>query len=610
MNRVLRPGGLLLAGHIAGAVWPVRAALGEPLTGHDGPVDWGAWGLVEGRAVLATGGRGVTVRLWDGAREAALGKPLTGHGSEEDWEPEVNWGAWGLVGGRAVLATGGFDGVVRLWDAATGAALGEPLTGHGGPVLWGAWGGVGGRAVLAAGGFDRTVRLWEVVEVRPVPRVPAYRSDVTAPVDELSRPVDELSRPVDELSRRGDAVALAELVTAITARPPLAVGLFGDWGEGKSHFLDLLAQQVRATARPDNPLAHSAVRQVRFNAWHYAETDLWASLVAELFAQLATPPDGDRGAEQRRQSRLASELVAKRGLRERLAAARGRRDDLQEALHRAERDDLGSWNSLTKEQKDELAKLTGDNPKKFYREAVRTAASLRETGRGSWRFLRSLRPATLARLGAVLAVVVAAAVVVAWLIPALTRWSVTASVVATLAAVVELWRRVGAETAKRAGKAWKTAVRMAEAQRQRLQTAADLAAAEVVALEREVQDLTAAGQLAGMVADRAADGGYRRRLGLMTQIREDFTNMAGLLAGAAGSPAQTAPGPRQARSPGTRVAPRTRPRRHPVPTRPRTRCRASTGSSSTSMILTGARRGGWWRCWRPLTCCSRSLCSS
>ena len=68
---------------------------------------------------------------------------------------------------------------------------------------------------------------------------------------------------------------------------------------------------------PDNLLAHSWVRQVRFNAWHYAETDLWASLVAELFAQLAVPADGDLGAEQRRQSRLAADLVMQRGLQER-----------------------------------------------------------------------------------------------------------------------------------------------------------------------------------------------------------------------------------------------------------------------------------------------------
>ena len=85
-------------------------------------------------------------------------------------------------------------------------------------------------------------------------------------------------------------------------------------------------------------------------------------------------------------------------------------------------------------------------------------------------------------------------------------------------------------------------MQMSEAQRQRLQTEADVAAAEVAALEREVQNLTAAGQLAGMVADRAAGADYRSWLGLMTQIRQDFTRMAALLAYAASSVGSDRPG--------------------------------------------------------------------
>ena len=283
--------------------------------------------------------------------------------------------------------------------------------------------------MLATGGDDGAVRLWEVIEDRPVPRLPSYRSDATA--------------PVDELSRAGDAVALAELVTAVTAKPPLAVGLFGDWGEGKSHFLELLQQQVAATARPDNLLAHSAVRQVRFNAWHYAETDLWASLVAELFAQLAAAPDGDLGAEQRRQSRLAADLVAERGLRERLQAARDRRDELQEALRKAERDDLGSWEALSDGAE------AGADPayRRWCGEVLPRrcpdrcdAARDRPTARGGFSGHCARRPWPGSAV--VFAVVIAAAIVVAWLIPSLVRWSVTASVVASMLTVAELVRQV------------------------------------------------------------------------------------------------------------------------------------------------------------------------
>jgi hypothetical protein len=83
---------------------------------------------------------------------------------------------------------------------------------------------------------------------------------------------------------------------------------------------------------------------------------------------------------------------------------------------------------------------------------------------------------------------------------------------------------------------WQAALRFGEQQRQRLQTAAEVAAAEVAGLERQMQDLTAAGQLAGLVADRVAGASYRSRLGVMTQIREDFKHMAALLADAADDP--------------------------------------------------------------------------
>ena len=407
-----------------------------------------------------------------------------------------------------------------------GVALGQPLTGHTGSASWGAWGVVDGRPVLATGaaGGDGAVRLWEVVEDRPVPRLPPYRSDATA--------------VTDALDRAGDAVALAELLTARTARPPLAVGLFGDWGEGKSHFLGLLRQQVQATARPDNLLAHSAVRQVWFNAWHYAETDLWASLVAELFAQLAAPMDGDLGAEQRRQSRLAGELVAERGLRERLQAARARRDELQQAL----REPVGPWESLTPEQQAQLGVLAGGDPAQATREAARTVEALRETGRQSWRLVRGVPLATVARFLGLIAGLLAITAGIAWgLLPAVSRWVLALPGIATILATAELVARFAGAARKRAGAVWKAAQRFGEQQHQRLQTAAEFANAEVTTLERQMQDLTAAGQLAGLVADRHGGASYRSRLGVMTQIREDFKHMAALLASAADDP-QPSPG--------------------------------------------------------------------
>jgi WD40 repeat protein len=58
------------------------------------------------------------------------------------------------------LASGGDDGTVRVWDAVSGVAVGEPLRGHEGGVRSVALNADGSRVV--SGGLDATVRVWDV----------------------------------------------------------------------------------------------------------------------------------------------------------------------------------------------------------------------------------------------------------------------------------------------------------------------------------------------------------------------------------------------------------------------------------------------------------------
>ena len=98
--------------------------------------------------LLATGSGDGTVRLWDPATGAPVGDPLTGHTGR------VTAVAFGpLPDGRVLLATGGRDGTVRLWDPVTGAPVGDPLTGHTDGVAAVAFGALpDGRVLLAIGG--------------------------------------------------------------------------------------------------------------------------------------------------------------------------------------------------------------------------------------------------------------------------------------------------------------------------------------------------------------------------------------------------------------------------------------------------------------------------
>lgn len=74
-------------------------------------------------------------------------------------------GHWGKVGAIAFspsgarVATGGEDGAVRIWDARTGAAIGDALSGPVNAVCGLAF--APDETVLAATGWDRLVRLWD-----------------------------------------------------------------------------------------------------------------------------------------------------------------------------------------------------------------------------------------------------------------------------------------------------------------------------------------------------------------------------------------------------------------------------------------------------------------
>ena len=143
-------------------VWDLRtgAARGEPLAGHTRGVTALAVGVADGTPVAVSGSSDGTVRVWDLRTGAARGEPFAGHTSQ------VNAVAVGEVDGTPVAVSGGdgsgggWSGTVRVWDLRTGAARGEPLAGHTGPVTAVAVGEIDGTPVAVSGDRDGTILLW------------------------------------------------------------------------------------------------------------------------------------------------------------------------------------------------------------------------------------------------------------------------------------------------------------------------------------------------------------------------------------------------------------------------------------------------------------------
>lgn len=107
----------------------------------------------------------------------------------------------------------------------------------------------------------------------------------------LNKVVSDEPKGNDLLNLEREINAFAKTIAATDLQPPLAIGLFGDWGSGKSFFMEKVIEQIGDISEQvdsaDNSNFCKHIAQIRFNAWNFVDSNLWASLITRVFDGLA-----------------------------------------------------------------------------------------------------------------------------------------------------------------------------------------------------------------------------------------------------------------------------------------------------------------------------------
>lgn len=395
-----------------------------------------------------------TLVMWDLARPGAslafaVGAYAQGCGFSDD--------------GRVLLAAGEFG--VRGFDVVNGASLGSSDGGELGHVWRCATGPNGMVAVASASGT-------------------AVYEPVAGHVTLAAVAPDSLDG-TDLLGVAADAAALADVIAAKTTQPPLSIGLFADWGSGKSFLIKLIQERVRILSRraSGNPeaAAHCAhVRNVEFNAWHFADANLWASLASHILDAMAKPAAGD-------DERTAAARLAR--LEEQLSAESAAGRELKRAVQAQ---------TLRR-----LAFLA------LGRDGEKTLGDLRD----AWTWLRLA-------FGVLLPIALLAALAVGILgLDTAKTWATAA--IAWIGAFGVAANRVSSALAQVSPLSVED-VKTARAE-------AETAKARVASLRQEYEDAAHGRALARYAAQRGATDEYRSQLGLISRIHDDFERMSDLL---------------------------------------------------------------------------------
>lgn len=226
--------------------------------------------------IIASGSEDNTILLWDLQGEI-IDKPLIGHTKPVTslvFSPDGN-----------TLASCSEDNTVRLWDISDPDRKRQIIIGQHEGEVYSLVFNSKGNYIISAG--QDGIRFWLVTKFNLVRTPQAFKNDEP--------------RGEDSLNVAKELYAIADVLMLRSLEPPLAVAILGGWGSGKSFGLHLIKQQItkircqqltekqtwgKVGNEPNLSPFVGHIYQIEFNAWSYAKSDLWASLMQTIFSEL------------------------------------------------------------------------------------------------------------------------------------------------------------------------------------------------------------------------------------------------------------------------------------------------------------------------------------
>ena len=371
--------------------------------------------------------------------------------------------------------------------------------------------------------------------------------------------LSETTKGDDKLSIEQEVQAFSQLIADSKTAPPLSLGLLGDWGAGKTFFMESLKEGVETLTGTEDYCENIA--QVQFNAWHLSDANLWASVVDHIFEEVwkKVSRSGDEDTLEGTRQKVQEEI---RGARGAVYEAERQLEVTLDTLHAAEEEHKILSAQLAVE------KVAGSARKKAletvlteigWKQPINSIAdidkSLRELGESGKRVRTVLGVAmqgqTLLLAGVWFGVIVLGAVALA----AASAFVPMAEVQETLRFLAALGGSVGAVVGAAAtalSKASSVVNRFADeltktveeyeskidgnevfqsARKKHAEVEARLqgARAKLGELEGYLAGLDPSRRLISFIEERARSEDYRSRQGIISLVRRDFEELAKLM---------------------------------------------------------------------------------